>query len=171
MIAKLELNLDSVRTLSEKQRRAIEMLLQGVGDAEAGQAVGVDRTTVYRWRTGHPAFRRELTRLQRVVWEQQAERLRAMVRPALDVLQRQLDDPRTAFRAATALLRLGAPKPQEPPSAERQQRDRRREFNRALDAYINAPMPDGSVGPRVSIDDDDDDDCDHDDDELEGEDD
>jgi hypothetical protein len=165
VLATLNLSRDGSRRFSEKQLAALEMLLRGCGDAEVAEALQVDRGTVYRWRTAHPTVRGELERLRLVVWEQQAERLRAMVRPALDVLQRQLDDPRTALRAATALLRLGAPRAKplpEPPDPRRQQRDARRDFNRALDAYINAPMPDGTVGPRVSIDDDDDDDDDDD---------
>ena len=65
---------------------------------------------MYRWRTDHPAFGLELARLRKLVWQQETHRLRAMVGPALDAIQRQLDDQRTSLRAAMALLRLGVPR-------------------------------------------------------------
>ena len=155
------------KQLSQAHHTAIEMLLRGESDAVVGEKLGVDRGTVYRWRTAHPAFSRELERMRRIIWKQQAERLRAMVSPALDVLQQHLADPRTSLRAAAIIMRQTAPRAAELPNPERERRDAQRDFNRALDAYINAPMPDGTVGPRVSIGDDDeeeDDDLDESDD-------
>ena len=96
--------------LSARQWKAIEALLRGGSDAKAAEAAQVDRGTVYRWRTDHPAFGLELARLRKQAWQQETHRLRAMVGPALDAIQRQLDDPRTSLRAAMALLRLGVPR-------------------------------------------------------------
>ena len=95
----------------EKHVTAIEMLLRGASDAEVGEVLGVDRGTVYRWRTSNVAFRAEMQRLHGVVWRQQAQRLRAMVGPALDAVQTRLDDPRTSLRAASILLRFAVPRP------------------------------------------------------------
>src|SRR5688572_20557228 len=40
---------------SDKHLTAIEMLLRGASDAEVGEHLGVDRGTVYRWRTTNVA--------------------------------------------------------------------------------------------------------------------
>jgi hypothetical protein len=165
--AVLSLSRSASNRLTPAQRTAIERLLHGESDARVAERLHLDRSTVYRWRTAHPTFRRELERLRKIVWAQQADRLRAMVQPALDVLEKQLENPTTALRAATVLLRFAAPRADalaEPVHPEKAQRDERRALNRALDAYINAPMPDGTRGVDVHVgDDDDDEDLDDDD--------
>jgi hypothetical protein len=148
--------------LTQSQQLAMEMMLRGCSDIDVARQLDVDRGTVYRWRTSHPAFCRELQRLRDVIWKQQAERMRAMVQPALDVLEKQLENPTTALRAATVLLRFAAPRPPAPdapparPDAETLARIERRAFNRALDAFINAPLPDGRRGAEVHLNPDDD---------------
>ena len=106
-----EASSESDRGCSERHLTAIEMLLRGGSDAQVAEHLGVDRGTVYRWRTSNVAFRAQMQRLHRVVWQQQARRLRAMVGPALDAVQRRLDDPRTSLRAASILLRFAVPRP------------------------------------------------------------
>lgn len=46
--------------LTDAQARAVRLLASGSTDIEAGREVGVDRTTVYRWRTSNRHFRAEL---------------------------------------------------------------------------------------------------------------
>ena len=73
--------------------------------------IGVDRTTIYRWRTIHTPFRWELDRLRRQVLQHSADRLRALLYPSLDVLATHLhsDDPKTSLRAAALIARIAGP--------------------------------------------------------------
>jgi AcrR family transcriptional regulator len=142
--------------LSTKQRTAVELLLRGLGDAQIAAQLGIDRGTVYRWRTRHDAFIDELERQRQVLWQQATQRLQAMFQPALDILQNQLtgDDPRLALRAAALLLRFATPArlarltreptaPSAPPPGDRP--PRRDPFDDFLEAYLNAPLP-GDAG-------------------------
>jgi hypothetical protein len=96
--------------LTQQQRNAIELLLQGLSDAQVAARIGVDRTTVFRWRKKQ-AFRRDLERERRLLWRQATKRLQTLVTPALDILHEELagDDPRTKLRAASILLRVATP--------------------------------------------------------------
>jgi hypothetical protein len=96
--------------LSQRQLSAIELVLRGLSDAQVATQLGVDRSTVYRWRIS-PLFRRELERQRKVLFEHSAARLSSMIEPALEILNRQLigDDPKTALRAAAILLRVAMP--------------------------------------------------------------
>ena len=101
----------SINGLPPKQVAAMELMLRGVSDAEVGQQLGIERGTVYRWRTKPGPFRKRLARYRKEIWKQQAD-MRGMVQPALEVLQAQLantTDPRIALRAASILLRFAAP--------------------------------------------------------------
>ena len=91
----------------DKQRIAIELLLAGKSFSAAAQAVQVSRRTLYTWRQD-PAFQQELEHRREELWSDEAERLRAMVHPSLDILEEHLRDPydRSRFRAANAVLRL-----------------------------------------------------------------
>src|SRR5688572_128143 len=125
---------------SDKHLTAIEMLLRGASDAEVGEHLGVDRGTVYRWRTTNVAFRTQMQALHHVVWQQQARRLRAMVGPALDAVQRRLDDPRTSLRAASILLRFAVPRPGKAPHPDEQLDD---EMEQELEGLDFDPPDDG----------------------------
>ena len=125
---------------SDKHLTAIEMLLRGASDAEVAAHLGVDRTTVYRWRTTNVAFRAQMQALHHVVWQQQARRLRAMVGPALDAVQRRLDDPRTSLRAASILLRFAVPRPGKAPHPDEQLDD---EMENELEGLDFDPPDDG----------------------------
>src|SRR6185295_14989254 len=64
--------------LSPRQHKAIELLLRGVTDAQTAAEIGVDRTTVYRWRTDDPEFVEVLETQRRILWQQSAQRLQTM---------------------------------------------------------------------------------------------
>ena len=77
-------------TLSDVQRQAIALLLEGKRDAEVGEALGVTRETVNRWRNGDDAFTVELNKARRELWGGHMERLRSLVGRALEELEREL---------------------------------------------------------------------------------
>src|SRR4051794_12958967 len=93
--------------LTDRQQAAIELLLLGKPTGEIAKAVGVDRRSLYNWRQDGD-FRDELDRRRRELWRDAADRLAALVHPALDVLEKHLGDryDRARFRAAATILRL-----------------------------------------------------------------
>jgi hypothetical protein len=143
----LERFLRSRNELSERQRTAIELLLRGLSDHEVAAQVGVDRGTVFRWRTASVAFQRELDRQRRALWEQSAGKIQSMVEPALSILHAQLTsgDPKLALRAAAVLLRFATPSrlapasPHHTPGAAAS--DPNKQYADDLIAYCEAPLP------------------------------
>ena len=96
--------------LSTAQSRAIELLLQGFSDVDVARQVGVDRTTIFRWRRKQ-AFRKDLARQRKLLLRQSIKRLQSLLEPAIDILHRQISgtDDKTALRAASILLRFATP--------------------------------------------------------------
>jgi hypothetical protein len=95
------------KSLSNRQLRVLDLLLDGVRDTRAAAQVGVDARTVYRWRR-QPEFARELERRRGAFLAAGRDRLRALLPGALDVIEKQVGDryERTAFRAASLIARL-----------------------------------------------------------------
>ena len=95
------------RAFSDKQNAAIELLVLGNTLAATAQAIDVDAKTLYNWRQD-AAFIEALEARRAELWDQAAQRLRAMVHPSLDILEQDLSNrhDRARFRAATAVLRL-----------------------------------------------------------------
>src|SRR3954454_4232061 len=62
--------------LSPRQLNAVELLLQGLSDAEVAGQLGVDRTTIFRWRKIEE-FQNELDRHRQVLWQQTVGQLQA----------------------------------------------------------------------------------------------
>jgi len=89
--------------LSVRQRNAIDLIVMGSSDQDAADKVGVARETVTRWRLYHPAFRAELDRSRRAVWGSSADRLRALIRKSMDIIEEVLNDGDNPKRAAVAL--------------------------------------------------------------------
>ena len=98
------------KELTQQQQAALELLLQGMTDAQVGAQIGVDRTTIFRWRKSE-LFGTELDHHRRALMEQSTARLQTLLDPALDILEKQLagDDPKTQLRAAAILVRLATP--------------------------------------------------------------
>lgn len=48
--------LQQIPELTSQQQVALPMLATGSTDAEVGERLGIDRTTVYRWRKFAPSF-------------------------------------------------------------------------------------------------------------------
>jgi len=97
-----------ITTLSAEQKIAIHLLLAGHTDQHVADTIKVHRTTITRWRIYHPLFQTELNRQRQAHWHNQADRLRALLSPSLDLLQSHLASPseRSSFRAAVSLVRL-----------------------------------------------------------------
>ncbi len=92
-------------------------LLAGATDADASTAAGVDRTTLWRWRTRDPAFAAVLNLRRRELWNAAQAKLRNLVPKALRTLAAALDDtaPAVRLRAAGLVLRALAPGAADPP--------------------------------------------------------
>lgn len=105
--------------LSDKQRAAIELLILGQRMSCIAGAIGIDPSTLYRWRQDE-TFVAELDRCRRELWAGAAERLRALVHPSLDVMEQHLRDryERNRFRAASSVLRLADLRKCIPPNGE-----------------------------------------------------
>jgi hypothetical protein len=146
--------LRSRNDLGEKQKNAVALLLQGLSDEQVAARVGVDRTTIFRWRKSIP-FARELDRQRKILWQQSAARLQSMVEPALDILRGQLtsDDPKLRLRAAAILLRFATPSRLAPSSAGAEKTakaESERHFQDIID-YIEAPLPGQPGAPEDMV--------------------
>jgi hypothetical protein len=101
--------------LAAEQKLAIHLLLRGHTDQQVADTVKVHRVTLTRWRLYHPLFQTELNRQRQALWHNQADRLRSLLAPSIDLLQSHLSSAseRSSFRAAVSLIRLaiklGAP--------------------------------------------------------------
>jgi hypothetical protein len=73
--------------LSAKQLLCVDLLAAGCSDRQAAEEVAVDRATVWRWRTSDAAFQAELNARRQELWEATADRLRALLPRALDVIE------------------------------------------------------------------------------------
>ncbi len=93
--------------LSERQRAAIELLVAGKSLATVAEQVEIDPRTLYRWRRDE-TFRAALGRRRRELWDGAAERMRALIHPALDVLEEEVHDvyDRSRMRAVGMILRF-----------------------------------------------------------------
>jgi hypothetical protein len=94
--------------LTEPQRIAITLMVAGRPLVEVAHGAGVDRRTIYTWRHHHHEFRAELERRRAEIWEETADRIRALLDPAVRMLEEQVharyDQHR--YRAARTILRL-----------------------------------------------------------------
>jgi hypothetical protein len=94
-----------VAQLTAQQHRALDLLAGGSRDSEVARELGVDRTTVWRWRSNDAAFQAELNWRRYELWTASVERLRGLVPSALDALCEELEGPRK-LRAAATILEL-----------------------------------------------------------------
>jgi transposase len=93
--------------LTDRQRLAIELLLVGKSLTTIAERVQVSPRTLFNWRRDE-MFRVELERRRREVWDDAADRLRALIHPAIDVLEAEVHDEydRSRVRAAGMILRF-----------------------------------------------------------------
>jgi hypothetical protein len=94
--------------LSAQQLKAIRLLIAGGSDSSVARELGLNRHTIHRWRTRHPAFRAELARRRESLWHNNTDHLNALLPKALKVLSQHLKSnyDTTSARAAVSLLKL-----------------------------------------------------------------
>jgi hypothetical protein len=76
----------SFKPLSVEQENALDYLIARATDAEVAAAVGVNRSTVWEWRTSHPLFQATLQRRRAEVWRAPQEKLRSLMAKAVENL-------------------------------------------------------------------------------------
>jgi len=106
--------------LREKQRRALGLIMQGIGYAEAARRTGIGRRTLYRWAKEDPAFQRALDSWRSAAIRSAEDRLLRGAEVAASTLSAAAA---TDYRAAAILLKgrgllNGRPSPAEPSSVQ-----------------------------------------------------
>ncbi len=86
-----------------EQLAAIELLVSGKRDRETAEAVGVARETVTSWRLYDARFQAELNKRRHDVFSSSADRLRALLPMALQVLKQELANAANPNQAKLAL--------------------------------------------------------------------
>jgi uncharacterized small protein (DUF1192 family) len=93
--------------LDPRRLRAADLISLGQTDAEVAQELGVDRTSLWRWRQ-QPAFQVELERRRDELWTTSLDRLPQLLASALDVVAAALDHgDRNVAMQILKLLRAG----------------------------------------------------------------
>jgi hypothetical protein len=72
------------KPLSIAQANAIDLRIVGKTDGEVADTIGVNRTTVWEWRTRHPVFMATLEQRRAEVYRVPVERLRSLAATAVD---------------------------------------------------------------------------------------
>ncbi len=90
------------RGVTDRQRRALELLMAGATHRQVALEVGVARETVTRWVNRNPFFRAELNHRRKDAYDSSREKVRLLTEKALDVLGWALADGNV--KVALALL-------------------------------------------------------------------
>jgi transposase len=140
--------------LSERQKNAVELLLQGLSDQEVAAHVRADRSTIFRWRK-LTAFVGELDRQRQLRAERAANQLQSMVPSALKILQQQLEseDDRERLRAVSILLRFATPgrlasAARATPAEKAAHSETQQHMNDLID-FVEAPLPGEPGAPET----------------------
>jgi transposase-like protein len=91
--------------LSPQQETAVDLLAAGATVTEAAEKLGVARQTVSEWRNHNRSFQAALNERRGELWSSTTDRLRALVPPALDLLEREVRNGNV--KVALALVRAG----------------------------------------------------------------
>ena len=91
--------------LTSQQTRAIELLAGGMRESTVAETLGINRSTVWRWRTENAEFQAQLNSLRHERWQASIEHLRSLIPAALGVLEEELEGD-SRLRAASMILDL-----------------------------------------------------------------
>lgn len=100
--------------LQQRHLKALRALAAGCSMQEAARAAGVNRSTVYRWLSEHPAVRAAYTAWKSATQASAHSRLLAMQDLAVEVLEEALAEKRDGRLAAHILEKTGALAPPTP---------------------------------------------------------
>lgn len=97
-----------INQLTEKQLKAIRLLVDGHNLAEVARQIGVDRSTVHRWSNDNEAFVTEYDKQRLEAQVQSDAHLRRFQAQALETILRLMTDDKapaaTRLRAASLIL-------------------------------------------------------------------
>ena len=133
--------------LAIQKLRAIQMLLAGRAVSQVAEAIGVDRTTIYRW-LKEPSFVAERNRQSKELRDAAQSRLHALVGKSIDVVERQVAAGN--LKAALAVLKItGMMELEKLDSETDESRLLTREVERlALEYWHSLPFTKEEVGSR-----------------------
>ncbi len=94
---------NGIRELTAEQLNAIELLLSGMCDREVSERIGVDRTTVTRWRLYHPAVKAELNKRHQEIRGNATEKLLSLLPEAVEVITETIRDKNNPSRLKCAM--------------------------------------------------------------------
>lgn len=94
-----------IEVLSDRQRRAIPLILSGKSDQAVADELGLARETICRWRTSHHFFIAVLNSARLELWENAQDRLLGLTNKAIDVIEEALTK-RNNLWVAMSLLRI-----------------------------------------------------------------
>jgi transposase-like protein len=92
--------------LDEKQERALEMITLGERDVDIAATLGINRTTIYRWRKYDMQFMRALEERQALMREMAQNGLLELTEGALEAVREALKDKDNRVRLQAARLVL-----------------------------------------------------------------
>ncbi|MDB5331743.1 MAG: hypothetical protein JWP03_2894 [Phycisphaerales bacterium] len=109
--------LEPMQPLNAFQNRAMIAIMEGATMSEAAKAAGVDRSTLYRWRTTDPSFRRSLIAWRVEQVDAAYDRLATLAGKATAAIDKAIEkgDARLAFRV---LEKIGVAKARTYPPEE-----------------------------------------------------
>lgn len=90
------------------QLRAIELLVQGLPDAEVARRLTIGRNTLWRWRTDDEGFQIALNKAREDIHTNALDRYQALLEKATQVLAGFMEDapPHFRLRAAQTILHM-----------------------------------------------------------------
>lgn len=94
--------------LDEIQVYAISMTVSGMNDSQVARELGIERRTIWRWKTANPDYRAALHDARQQKYSTIGDRFNNIAREATDVLTAMLRDASAfnRYRAAQALLQM-----------------------------------------------------------------
>lgn len=95
--------------LTLTQQSAVDLLAAGKNDTETADALKLSRVTVTRWRLYSLDFQAAIAERRASVWGAAADRLRAILPKAIDLLEAELNG--GSVPVALAVLKLAGPLP------------------------------------------------------------
>jgi len=101
----------TARELTAAQQKAALLIASGQSDEQVGQDIGVDRSTVFRWRKS-PTFQAEVNRHRQAINSQVADTFRDSLIGALETLRHLMthsQNEANRMKAALGLLSIVSP--------------------------------------------------------------